>query len=438
MEKKSEKEVIIKIEGADWEAELDKAFKKANRTAKIAGFRPGKAPKSVFIKRYGKESLYYEASNGAIEKAYEKLLEENEDLDIVSEPQVGIENIDDNGITFKFTLTLRPEVKLGKYKGLSVKKDKVKVTAEEINEAVDNMRNRYKENVTKEGKIKKGDIAVIDFEGFKDGVAFEGGKGENYSLEIGSNSFIPGFEDQLIGLKAGDEKDLKLTFPEDYHAEDLKGQKVVFKVKVNEVKEVKIPELDQDFFDDLGMEGINSKEALEKQLKENISAKKEKEAEDKYIDDLLKAAADNAELDVPEVMIKDEQHRMLHEYEQNLKMQGISLEQFMQFTGLTHDKLMEEYKEIATKRVTFRLVLDAIIKKEKIDATEKEVNKEVKELAEKYHMTEDEFVNQYGTETVRYELKFKKVIDLLKGEEPKEEKKTTAKKTTKKTEKEEN
>ena len=437
MEKKSEKEVIIKIEGADWEAELDKAFKKANRTAKIAGFRPGKAPKNVFIKRYGKESLYYEASNSAIEKAYEKLLEENEDLDIVSEPQVGIENIDDNGITFKFTLTLRPEVKLGKYKGLNVKKDKVKVTAEEINEAVDNMRNRYKENVTKEGKIKKGDIAVIDFEGFKDGVAFEGGKGENYSLEIGSNSFIPGFEDQLIGLKAGDEKDLKLTFPEDYHAEDLKGQKVVFKVKVNEVKEVKIPELDQDFFDDLGMEGINTKEALEKQLKENISAKKEKEAEDKYIDDLLKAAADNAELDVPEVMIKDEQHRMLHEYEQNLKMQGISLEQFMQFTGLTHDKLMEEYKEIATKRVTFRLVLDAIIKKEKIDATEKEVNKEVKELAEKYHMTEDEFINQYGTETVRYELKFKKVIDLLKGEETKEEKKAPAKKTSKKTEKEE-
>ena len=434
MAKKSEKEIIIKVEGEDWEKELDKAFQKANRKAKIAGFRPGKAPKNVFIKHYGKESLYYEASNSAIEKAYEKLLTENENLDIVSEPQVNIENIDDTGITFKFTLTLRPEVKLGKYKGLSVKKEAVKVTKEEIAESIDHMREHYKENVTKEGKIKKGDIAVIDFEGFKDGVAFEGGKGENYSLEIGSNTFIPGFEDQLVGLKAGEEKEINVTFPEDYHAENLKGQPVVFKVKVNEVKEVVIPELDKDFFDDLGMDGIDSKEALEKQVKENITAKKEKEAEDKYIDDLLAAAAKDSEVEVPEVMIKDEQHRMLHEYEQNLKMQGISLEQFMQFTGLTHDKLMEEYKETATKRVTYRLILDAIIKKEKIDATEKEVDKEVSELAKKYKMEKEQFINQFGTETVKYELKFKKVLDLLKGEE-KAEKKTTAKKTTKKEEK---
>ncbi len=434
MAKNSEKEIIIKVEGEDWEKELDKAFQKANRKAKIAGFRPGKAPKNVFIKHYGKESLYYEASNSAIEKAYEKLLTENENLDIVSEPQVNIENIDDTGITFKFTLTLRPEVKLGKYKGLSVKKEAVKVTKEEIAESIDHMREHYKENVTKEGKIKKGDIAVIDFEGFKDGVAFEGGKGENYSLEIGSNTFIPGFEDQLVGLKAGEEKEINVTFPEDYHAENLKGQPVVFKVKVNEVKEVVIPELDKDFFDDLGMDGIDSKEALEKQVKENITAKKEKEAEDKYIDDLLAAVAKDSEVEVPEVMIKDEQHRMLHEYEQNLKMQGISLEQFMQFTGLTHDKLMEEYKETATKRVTYRLILDAIIKKEKIDATEKEVDKEVSELAKKYKMEKEQFINQFGTETVKYELKFKKVLDLLKGEE-KAEKKTTAKKTTKKEEK---
>ena len=434
MAKNSEKEIIIKVEGEDWEKELDKAFQKANRKAKIAGFRPGKAPKNVFIKHYGKESLYYEASNSAIEKAYEKLLTENENLDIVSEPQVNIENIDDTGITFKFTLTLRPEVKLGKYKGLSVKKEAVKVTKEEIAESIDHMREHYKENVTKEGKIKKGDIAVIDFEGFKDGVAFEGGKGENYSLEIGSNTFIPGFENQLVGLKAGEEKEINVTFPEDYHAENLKGQPVVFKVKVNEVKEVVIPELDKDFFDDLGMDGIDSKEALEKQVKENITAKKEKEAEDKYIDDLLAAVAKDSEVEVPEVMIKDEQHRMLHEYEQNLKMQGISLEQFMQFTGLTHDKLMEEYKETATKRVTYRLILDAIIKKEKIDATEKEVDKEVSELAKKYKMEKEQFINQFGTETVKYELKFKKVLDLLKGEE-KAEKKTTAKKTTKKEEK---
>jgi len=444
MEKKNEKEIIIKIEGADWDKLLDDAFKKANRKAKIAGFRPGKAPKSIFIKHYGKESLYYEASNAAIEKAYEKLLDENQDLDIVAEPRVDIESIDDTSITFKFTVTLKPEVKLGDYKGLKVKKEKVEVTDKEVQESIDHMREHYKENVTKEGKIKKGDIAVIDFEGFKDGEPFKGGKGENYSLEIGSNTFIPGFEEQLIGLKAGDEKDLDLTFPEDYHAEDLKGAKVVFKVKVNEVKEVIIPELDKDFFDDLGMEGIDSKEALEKQVRENITAKKEKEADDKYLDALLEAAAKNAKVDVPEVMIEDEQQRMLKEYERNLQMQGLSLDQFFKFTGLTKEKMMEEYKETATKRVTYRLVLDAIIEAEKIDATDEEVDAKIEELVVKFHMTKDEFINQYGTETVKYEIKFDKVVALLKGEEVKkaskkteEKKETTKKTTTKKTTKKE-
>ena len=416
MEKKNEKEIIIKIEGTEWEGLMDDAFKKANKKAKIAGFRPGKAPKNVYIKHYGKESLYYEASNKAIEVAYDKLLEENNDLEIVSEPVVDIDNVDDNGITFKFTLTLRPEVKLGKYKGLKVKKEKVEVTKEEVEHSIEHMREHYKENVTKEGKIEEGDIAVIDFEGFKDDVAFKGGKGENYSLEIGSKTFIPGFEEQLIGLKAGDEKDINLTFPEDYHAEDLKGQAVVFKVKVNEVKEVVIPELDQDFFDDLGMDGIDSKEALENQVKENITAKKEKEADDKWTDALLEEVAKTTEIDVPEVMIRDEQDRMLKEYAQNLKMQGISLEQFFQFTNMTEDKLKEEYKETATKRVTYRLILDAIIKEEKIEANEDEVNAEIEELSSKYKMTKEEFTNNFGTHMIEYELKVRKVFDILKGE----------------------
>lgn len=438
MAKNSEKEIIIKVEGEDWEKSLDEAFKKANRTAKIAGFRPGKAPKSVFLKHYGKESLYYEASNAAVEKAYDKLINEASDLDIVSEPRVSIENIDDNGVTFKFTLTLRPEVKLGKYTDLKVKKETVKVTKEEIEDSINHMREHYKENVTKEGKIKKGDIAIIDFEGFKDGVAFKGGKGENYSLEIGSNTFIPGFEDQLVGMKAGEEKDINLKFPEDYHAEDLKGQDVVFKVKVNEVKEVVIPELDKEFFEDLGMDGIDTKEKLEAQVKENIAAQKEKKAEDKYTDDLLAEVAKNSELEVPEVMVHDESHRMVHEYERNLQMQGLSLEQFFKFTGMSEAKLMAEYEEQAKKRVTYRLILDAIIKKEKIDATDKEVDKEIDEISKKYNMTKEEFINQYGTETIKYEIKFNKVIDLLKGTKgTKTEKKPAAKKTTKKTEKEE-
>ncbi len=415
MEKKNEKEVIIKIDGKEWGKLLDDAFKKANRKAKIDGFRPGKAPKNIFLKHYGKESLYYEASNMAIDVAYDKLLEENEDLQIVTEPTVNINSVDDKGIEFKFLLTLKPELKLGEYKNLKAKKEKVKVTAEEVEHSIEHMREHYKENVTKEGKIEKGDIAVIDFEGFKDGVAFDGGKGENYSLEIGSNTFIPGFEDQLIGLKAGDEKDVKLSFPDDYHVDDLKGQPVVFKVKVNEVKQVVIPELDKDFFDDLGMEGIDTKEALEKQVKENIKAQKEKEAEDKWLDALLEEAFKNATVDIPEVMITDEQNRMVKEYGQNLQMQGITLEQFYQFTNLTEDKLKEEYKEQATKRVSYRLLLDAIIKAEKIEATDKEVDKELEELAKNYNMTKEDFINNFGDEMIKYEVKIRKAFDLLKG-----------------------
>ncbi len=416
MEKKNEKEILVKIEGKEWEDLLDKAFKKANKKAKIAGFRPGKAPKEIFIKHYGMESLYYEASNDAIEVAYDKMLEENSDLDIVAQPVVDITNIDENGVEFKFTLTLKPEVKLGKYQGLKAKKEKVKVTKEEVEDSINHMREHYKENFVKDGKIENGDIAVIDFEGFKDGVPFEGGKGENYSLEIGSNTFIPGFEEQLIGLKAGDEKDIELSFPEDYHAEDLKGQAVVFKVKVNEVKEVKIPELDEDFFNDLGMEGIDSKEALEKQVKENIQVQKEKKADEEWLNALLEEAASTMEVDIPNVMIEEETKRMIQEYSQNLQMQGISLEQFYQFTGLTEDKLMEEYKEQATKRVTYRLMIEAIIKKENIEVTDEEMDKEVSEIADKYKMTKEEFFKNFGEEMVKYDLKVRKVFDMLKGE----------------------
>ena len=307
MEKnKSLKEIVVKVEGEKWKNALDKAFKKANAKAKIDGFRPGKAPKDIFLKHYGIESLFMDASNYCVEDAYNQMLEENKDLEIVAQPVLDIKSIDEKCIEYVFTLTLRPEVKLGKYKGLDVKKDKVTVTKKEIEEAIDHMREHYKENIVKEGKIENGDIAIIDFEGFKDEVAFDGGKGENYSLEIGSNTFIPGFEEQLIGMKAGEEKDINVTFPKDYHSEDLKGQPVVFKVKVNEVKEVKIPELDKEFFEDLGMEGIDTKEALEAQVKENIKASKEAKAEDKYTEDLLAEAAKTTEVDIPDTMVNDE------------------------------------------------------------------------------------------------------------------------------------
>lgn len=419
MEKnKNLKEVVIKIEGEKWEKALDKAFQKANAKTKIDGFRPGKAPKNIFLKHYGVESLFMEASNICIEDAYEKMMEENKDLEIVARPLVDIRGVDEKYIEYVFTLTLKPEVKLGKYKGLSTKKEEVKVTKKEIDEAIDHMREHYKENIIKEGKVANGDIAIIDFEGFKDGVAFEGGKGENYSLEIGSNTFIPGFEEQIVGMKAGDEKDINVTFPEDYHAEDLKGAPVVFKVKVNEVKEVKIPEIDKEFFEDLGMEGIDTKEALEKQVKENITASKDMQAEEKYTQSLLEEIAKNSEIDVPETMINDETDRMIDEFADHISMQGISIDQFYKYTNSSRDDLKDKYKEEALKRIKFRLIIEEIKKQEKVSVTDKEIEEKIDELAKKYSMTKEEVKKQYGEniDYIRYDLEVQKVFSIIKGD----------------------
>ena len=414
---KNIKEINIKVEGKEWEEALDKAFVKANAKAKIDGFRPGKAPKEVFLKKYGKEALYMDAADIVLDGAYRKVFEDNKDLEIVAQPEIGLKSIDEKGVEFTFKLTLKPEVKLGKYKGLNVKKDSVKVTKEEVEHEIEHLRSHYAENVVKEGKVENGDIAIIDFEGFKDGKAFDGGKGENYSLTIGSNTFIPGFENQIIGMAKGEEKDINVTFPEDYHSEELKGQPVVFKVKVNEIKEVKIPELDKDFFEDLGMEGIDSKESLEAQVKENIKARRDADAENKYIDELLEAAAKNVEVDIPDVMISEEQDRILRQYEENLKMQGLTLEQFYQFTNSDEAALKEQMKDEATKRVTYRLMLEAIAKAEKIEITDEKANEEAETLAKRYQMPVDEFLKAFGgIEMIKYDLEMRGAIDALKGE----------------------
>ncbi len=411
------KEITIKVEGKEWEEAMDKAFKKANKNAKIPGFRPGKAPKEIFLKKYGKESLMMDAADEAIHTAYIKMLEDNKDLEIVAQPELNLKSLDENGVEFVFKLTLKPEVKLGKYKGLKVKKESTKATKEEIDETIKTMRERYAESVTKEGSIEEGDTAVIDFEGFKDDVAFDGGKGENYSLKIGSHTFIPGFEEALIGLKAGDTKDVELTFPEDYHSEDLKGQSVVFKVKVHEVKETIVPELNKEFYEDLGMEGIQDEESLRKQVEENIVARKERDAENKYIDDLLKAAMDHMKVDVPEVMVDEETHRMIHQYEDNLKMQGLTLEQFYQFTNSDEAALKEQMKEEALNRVKSRLLLEEIAKVEKIEITDEEADKEASSLAEKYGMSKEEFLNAFGgVEMVKYDAMMRQAIEILKEE----------------------
>lgn len=416
MEKnKNVKEITIKIEEKEWQDALDKAFEKANKKVKIDGFRQGKAPKEVFIKKYGEESLFMDAADLVLQPAYQKMLDENKDVEIVAQPEVALKSISKDGVEFVFTITTKPEVKLGKYKKLGVKKEKVEVTKEEIENALNETLNRYAENVVKEGKVENGDIAIIDFEGFKDGVAFEGGKGENYSLTIGSNTFIPGFEDQIIGMSKDEEKDINVTFPEDYHSEDLKGQKVVFKVKVNEIKTTKIPELDKDFFEDLAMEGIDSKESLEKQLEENIKAHKEQHAEDHYIDELLKKGIENMEVDIPEAMINEELDRMIRQYEENLKMQGLTLQQFYQFTNSDEAALKDQMKEEAEKRVASRLLLEAIKVEEKIEIADDEAKKEAEELAKKYNMEKDEFLKLFGgIEMVKYDMEMRRAIEILK------------------------
>jgi len=260
---KTKLELTVKIEGQEWTEALDKSFNKNVKNVSISGFRKGKCPRDVYEKKYGKESLYIDAAESLLQDAFRKVMEENKDVIPVVQPRVDIKSMDENGVEFLFTIITAPEVKIKKYKGLKVTREEVEVTQEEIDHEISHLLERYTELVTKEdGALEEKDIAVIDFEGFKDGVAFEGGKGENYSLEIGSHTFIPGFEEQLVGMKTGEEKEIEVTFPEDYMSEELKGQKATFKVKLHEIKTKEQRELDKEFFEDLGMEGVDSRETL--------------------------------------------------------------------------------------------------------------------------------------------------------------------------------
>lgn len=407
--------VNVKVEGADWAKALDQAFARKQKTVKVDGFRAGKVPRDIFEKKFGKEALFLDAADMSVQVAYIKAMTDSKLIPVV-QPEVDIKSIDENGVEFVFTITTKPEVVVKKYKGLNVKPGKVEVTDEEVNHELGHLLERYTELVVKEeGKVENGDIAVIDFEGFKDGVAFDGGKGENYSLEIGSNTFIPGFEDQVIGMSTGEEKDLNVTFPEEYGAADLAGQAVVFKVKVNEIKQKVARELDEEFFEDLGMEGINSEETLKEQIKESIKAQKDMEVENKYVDDLLEAVAKNVEVDVPQAMVDEETDRLIGRFEEQMKMQGISLDLYYQFTQSNEEALRSQMEKEAYNNVLYRLMLEQIMTEEKIEVTKEEAEKEAEELAKKYQMDKDEFLKQFGgIDMVQYDLEVRKTIELLK------------------------
>ncbi len=408
-------EIVIKIEGKEWKDALDKAFQSRVKNVQVDGFRKGKVPRDIYEKKFGKESLYFPASDFVVEGAYKKALEESKLLPVV-QPKVDIKNVDKDGIEFAFTIVTKPEVKIKKYKGLNIKPTAVKVSKEEIEHEMGHLLERFTETRVKEnGKVEKGDIAVIDFEGFKDGKPFAGGKAENYELEIGSNTFIPGFEDQLVGAKLNDEKDVNVTFPEDYHAEDLKGAKVVFKVKVNDIKEKVEREFDKELFEDLNIEGVDTKEKLEKHIKEDIAARKEMDAENKYVEDLLAGVAKNVEVDIPEEMVEEEIDRLIQKYGEQLRMQGIDLEMYYAFTKSTEKDLRAHMEKEAYNHVLYRLMLEELLEIEKVKVSDADVDKEVKEMAKKYQMKEEEFLKTFGgKDMVQYDLEIRKIIELLK------------------------
>ena len=407
-------EVVIKIDGEEWKKALDHSFKEKSKDAKVDGFRKGKVPRDVYEKHFGKESLWLDAADHVLQNAYTKAIDESKLIPAV-QPDVNLKDLNDDFVEFTFTITTKPEVKIKKYKGLKIAKEEVKVTKEEIEHELGHLLERYTELVNKEGQVESGDIAVIDFEGFKDGVAFDGGKGENYSLEIGSNTFIPGFEDQVIGMKVGDEKDINLTFPEDYGVKDLKGAPVVFKVKVNEIKTKEARELDEDFFEDLGLEGVDSIEKLEAEIESNIKAQKEMDAENKYIDKILEEVSKQVEVDIPEAMVNEEIDRLKKRFEENMRMQGVSLDLYYQFTKSTEADLRNQLEKEAYSNVLYRLMLEKIIEDEKIEVTDEDAEKEAEELAEKYQVSKEQFLSEFGgLDMIKYDLEFRKAIDLLK------------------------
>ena len=408
------KDFEIKIEKNIWEECIDKAFDKKKKDIKIDGFRKGSVSKEVFIKKAGVESLYMDALDEALPLAYRKLMEDNKDLVPAVMPSYDVKTVDENGVTFNFEVVLKPEVKLGKYKDLGIKKDEASVTSEEVDNEIEMLKNQFVELKEKTGKVASGDVTFIDFEGFKDGKAFEGGKGEDYRLEIGSHSFIPGFEEGIVGMELNETKDLNLKFPEDYHAEDLKGADVVFKVTVKKINEKIYPEMDEDFFKDLNIPEVDTEEKLRNFIESNIKMHKEQEIESAHVEACLEEAVKNAEFEVPEEMVSEETNRMLNEFSEQLKMQGFELNQYLNMLNMDEEALKGNFKEEATKRVNYRLVIEEVAKAEKFEITEEELDKHVTELAARYGAEESEFLKQVGgKDFIKFDLEFKKAIEVI-------------------------
>ncbi len=406
-------DIEIEIKGKDWEQMLDAAFQKRVKDTTIDGFRKGKCPKNVYLQKFGVESLYMDAVDVAAGKAYTEALKKNE-LVPVCEPKMDVKEIDKDHIKFVFTIITKPELKLGKYKDLGIKKDTVKVTKAEIEEETARLASRFAEIVVKEeGKVEEGNTAVIDFEGYVDGEKLEGGTGANYPLEIGSHTFIPGFEEGIVGMEIGETKTLDLKFPEEY-TKELAGKEVKFDVTVREIKERVLPELNEEFYQDLGFEDVKTEKEFNDEVKKMIEARKEEEAKNKYLDEVLEAAAKNMKGEINEEIIDDEVHRMIHQFEEQLRMQGLSVEQYLQFTGGTHEDMHKQMEPEAEKRVKYRYLIEMVADAEKIEISDEDAEAEAEKMSSEYGVEKEEFLKHFGgLEVVKYDLRMRKALEIL-------------------------
>lgn len=407
--------LTIEVSAAEFEKALEDAFLKNKNKISVPGFRKGKVPRQMVEKMYGPEIFYEDAANALIPDAYSKALDECEE-DIVSSPEIDVTQIE-KGKSFIFTATvaLKPEVKLGKYKGVKVEAAEVTVTDEEVDAKIEKERENNARTIeVTDRPVKDGDMTILDFEGFVDGVAFDGGKGENYPLTIGSGAFIPGFEEQLVGAEIGKEVEVNVTFPEDYQAEELNGKAAVFKCTIKEIKEKELPALDDEFASEVSE--FDTLEEYKKDVKETLTIEKEKAARDAKEAAVIDAIIADSDMDIPEAMVTTQQKQMIDEFAQRMQMQGLSMEQYFQFTGATLDKMMEQVKPQAETRIKSRLVLEAVAAKEGIEATEEDYEEEIKTMAEVYQMEPDkikEMLPEKSVKGIKEDIAVKKAAEFV-------------------------
>ncbi|KID41262.1 trigger factor [Fructilactobacillus fructivorans] len=410
---------------------LDRAFKKNKKNIKVPGFRKGKVSRQVFNQMYGEEALYQDALNLLLPDAYSEAIKDA-GIEPVGQPDVSVESIEKGKPwVLKATVSVKPDVKLGQYKGLSVPKESTRVYKKDVDAKLDKMRQSQAELVLVDRPAKKGDTVTIDFEGFVDDKPFEGGKANNYSLELGSGSFIPGFEDQLIGKKAGDDVDVKVTFPKDYQEKSLAGKEATFKVKLHEVKEKQLPKLDDDFAKDVD-EDVDTLSELEDKIKKELKEQKESAAHDAKENAAIGEAVDNATVkDIPEVMINDDVQRQMDQYLAGMQQQGINAETYYKLTGTKPEDLKKQFADGADRRVKTNLVLEAIVKAEKINPSEADIQKEVSDLAKQYGMEETAVRNALSDDMLKHDIGIQKAVDIV-VDSAKEEPKSAAKKSSEK------